>query len=314
MAGGTKRLAAQSELTESSQTSDDRFGHPVETVWEFGLLVTSTGNAEGISATVPIPMDWPEQSLLETKTDKSDNIRSLKISDPTDSSRQLVFSIDRLTAGQSARAVMRFKIKKQMTLPPTNPQDLQFVQPVPSKLKTFLKPSPQIESGHKKIKQIANELQDSSLTAWNQIENNYQWVREHVQYSFDTEIHSCLEALESGQGDCEELSSLFIAICRAQGIPARAVWIPGHTYPEFYLVDQTGIGHWFPCQAAGDYQFGSISETRPILQKGDRFRLPGKSGFVRYLQPTLVARNASGELQLEWISREIPGSATNPAP
>ena len=42
-------------------------------------------------------------------------------------------------------------------------------------------------------------------------------------------------ALRDGTGDCEELSSLFIALCRAHGIPARTVWVPDHCYPEFYL-------------------------------------------------------------------------------
>ena len=80
--------------------------------------------------------------------------------------------------------------------------------------------------------------------------------------------------LDDGVGDCEELSSLFIAICRAAGVPARAVWIPGHTYPEFYLVDEQGEGHWYPCQIAGaGHDFGRMPESKPILQKGDRFRI-----------------------------------------
>ncbi len=88
-------------------------------------------------------------------------------------------------------------------------------------------------------------------------------------------------------------------------IPAKAVWIPGHTYPEFYLEEKKGQGHWFPCQVAGQYEFGSMTELKPILQKGDRFRLPGKSGYVRYLQPSLLAKDAAGELSIEYISREV---------
>ncbi len=120
------------------------------------------------------------------------------------------------------------------------------------------------------------------------------------------QIRSCLDALKRKQGDCEELTSLFIAICRAQGIPARAVWIPGHAYPEFYLEDEQGSGHWFPCQAAGPYEFGSMNEARPILQKGDRVRLPGTREVVRYLQPTVQAKIATNPIQIQWISREVP--------
>jgi hypothetical protein len=66
-----------------------------------------------------------------------------------------------------------------------------------------------------------------------------------------------------------------------------------------------GRGQWFPCQAAGDYQFGSMVEARPILQKGDRFRLPGHSKPQRYVQPTLVAKDSTGGLSIEWISRPV---------
>ena len=109
-------------------------------------------------------------------------------------------------------------------------------------------------------------------------------MRKAVRYQFDPKIRSSVDALRSGHGDCEELTSLFIAVCRAAGIPARAVWVPGHCYPEFYLVDGEGHGRWFPCQAAGERMFGQMVEWRPILQKGDRFRVPGKSGW----QPRLL--------------------------
>ena len=86
-------------------------------------------------------------------------------------------------------------------------------------------------------------------------------------------LKGTLAALRDKTGECEDMSSLFIAICRAVGIPARTVWVTGHCYPEFCLVDEKGQGHWFPCQAAGARAFGCIPEMRPILQKGDNFRL-----------------------------------------
>ena len=79
------------------------------------------------------------------------------------------------------------------------------------------------------------------------------------------------------------MTSLFVAICRNAKIPSRMVWIPGHCYPEFYLEDGQGEGHWFPCQAAGTRQFGEMDEYRPVLQKGDRFKVPEKRTPVRYV-------------------------------
>lgn len=290
---------------QTTSTTEPVLSAPTKTVWEFGLVITSTGNAAGITATVPIPREWPEQTIITATEEKSNNIAGLSIKNPTPESRQVVFQVNRMAAGETATMIIRFEIDKRNLLAPLETSQFKIPKTVSSKLKPFLKPSPQIESRHKQIKAIAESLRDSSLTDWEQVETVYNWVRENIEYKFDTEIHSCLEALESKHGDCEELSSLFIAICRAMDIPARAVWIPDHTYPEFYLVDESGEGRWFPCQAAGTAQFGAMTELRPVLQKGDRFRLAGKSGYVRYLQPSLVARDSTGQLSLEWISREV---------
>ena len=285
-----------------------------KSVWEFGLLIRSSGPAKGISATVPIPMDWPEQTVKILYEQKSDNVGRLRQSSPTRATRQISFNVNRLgqTRDQSqpnetAEAYLRFEVVKRPQLQPEDPANLKIADPVPGKLKQFLKPSPHIESTHRRIREMAEQLENEHKAAggWNWVEAIYQHVRENVEYKFDTQIHSCLDALDSGVGDCEELSSLFIAICRASGIPARAVWVPGHTYPEFYLEDETGQGHWIPCQAAGEYCFGQMNEARPILQKGDRFKLPGQRKEVRYVQPSLLAREAAGDLQIEWISREV---------
>ena len=208
-----------------------------------------------------------------------------------------------MSAGDSASGLIRFKVQKRYISAPKDISQFKIAKKIPTKLKVFLKPSPFIESNHKRIKVIAKELHDDKLNAWDQVETFYKWVRENIEYKFDVENRSCLTALDSGLGDCEELSATFIAICRASGIPARAVWVPGHTYPEFYLEDQSGEGHWFPCQAAGTYEFGSMSDTKPILQKGDRFRIPGQRKEVRYLRPTLTAKEGAG-LTIEWIARQ----------
>ena len=103
--------------------------------------------------------------------------------------------------------------------------------------------------------------------AWDHVEAIYDWVRKKVKYQ-NGPLKGALAALKDGTGDCEELSSLFIAICRAAGIPARTVWVPGHCYSEFYLVDDEGKGRWFPCQSAGKREFGGISETAADPAKG----------------------------------------------
>jgi hypothetical protein len=132
-------------------------------------------------------------------------------------------------------------------------------------------------------------------------------VRANVKYEFAEQIKPAVEALNDGQGDCEELSSLVIALSRADKIPARSVWVPGHCYPEFYLVDPDGKGHWFPCQAAGEArQFGSMIEDRPILQKGDNFKVPEERGPQRYVKQFLSAKNAAANPEVKFVMERVP--------
>jgi hypothetical protein len=283
------------------------YGQPVRTIWEFGLQINAVDQAAGAIATVPVPMDWPEQTVRVMSDEKTKTVGRFRHANPTKETTQLEFRVNRLATDEPTVAYQRFEIQRRPILKPDNPHALKIAAPVTGRAKRFLKPSPYIESTDPRIKAIAKTLKSKhgEGPAWDWVESIYRYVRENVEYEFDEQIHSCLEALDSGKGDCEELSSLFIAICRASKIPARAVWIPGHTYPEFYLVDEAGNGHWIPCQAAGVYEFGEMNETRPVLQKGDRFRLPGQRKHVRYLKPTLQAKDPGGGISIQWISREI---------
>lgn len=302
-----------SESTETSLATDSEsvgvtFAEPTEFEWELGVRITAKGDAKGITATAPIPIEWPEQKIEIVGQDKSGSVGRVSIKRLTKNSRQMLCKINRLKSGETAEAIVRLKIIKSHIVSPKDTTKLFFAENVPSKLKQYLRPSPYIESSDKRIEQIAQGIGTAEgLTDWQRVEEIYKWVRDNVEYKFDTKIHTCLEAIDSGHGDCEELSSLFIAICRAKNIPARAVWIPGHTYPEFYMTDAEGNGHWIPCQAAGSYQFGAMTESKPILQKGDRFKLPGNSAPLRYIQPTLVAKDAPNGLSFEFISRQANG-------
>jgi hypothetical protein len=184
-----------------------------------------------------------------------------------------------LSAGQEAKMRVTFEIRRSAILPPTN-KDV-FVIPdrgkLPPELHRYLTPSPRIQSNAPEIVSMARELAVGERTAWEKAEVIYDWVDQHVQYE-DGPWKGALAAFNDGTGDCEERSALFIAMCRAVGIPARTVWVPDHCYSEFYLEDDEGRGHWFPCQSTGPREFGHITELLPILQKGDNFRPPPSGG------------------------------------
>jgi hypothetical protein len=268
--------------------------------WQAGTIVSAGGGpCVGIVAYVPVPTDWPEQEVRVVAEDVSP---SAKISYQTvDSTVKLMtVRIGRLLAGDQAKALVSLEIKRFALLPPENTDiyELPDTAKLDRTIRTYLAPSPYIESRNAKIRTLAKEIGADKKKAWDKVEAIYDWVREKVQYK-NGPLKGAAAALHDGFGDCEELTSLFIAICRAGDIPARTVWIPGHCYPEFYLVDDEGNGHWFPCQAAGSRAFGGIPEFRPILQKGDNFRPPYGRGNERqrYLAEHLAGSGGKPRVQ-----------------
>lgn len=267
-----------------------------------GLVVTAReGTIRDIYATLPVPAEWPEQKVRVLGEDVSREVRSVRYRTLQGVS-QMIVEIPSLQAGTEAEAIVTFELERASILPPSDTTSLTIPAKPDRDVRAFLGPSPFIETRHPKIKKLAKETGEG-LEGWAKVERIYDTVREKVEYR-NGDLKGAARALVDGWGDCEELTCLFIAMCRSEGIPARTVWVEGHCYPEFYLVDTDGTGHWFPCQAAGARAFGGMPDQLPILQKGDNFRDPDRPGKpLRYMSEFIrgSAVNGGGAPQVEWI-------------
>ena len=187
---------------------------------------------------------------------------------------QMIVGFPPLADGKAARAVLTVEVTRHTLLPPdeTDPYVVPDAKSLPPEFKPYLNPSPLIESNHPRIKALAKQLGEGQAKAWDRVRAIYDWVRKTIHYRKNAPLTGCLEAIDKQSGDCNQLTSTFIAICRASGIPARTVQIPGHCYPEFYLNDEKGEGHWFPAEVSGTEDFGGVFTHTPILQKGDAFQ------------------------------------------
>ncbi len=273
--------------------------------WEIGMEVRATGLCTGIVATLPVPMDWPEQRVRVLHEHRTEQVTGLRYRTLGDGVQQLVISIPRLEAGDTAEVRLRLEIARRPVRAPSETHDFRIPARISRELRPFMGNSPLIETTHPQIRALADQIVQEPSGAWQQVEAIYDWVLENIEYEFDEELQGALAALQTGRGDCEERTSLFIALCRNMGVPARSVWVPGHCYPEFYLEDSSGQGHWFPCQSAGERQFGAMDDLRPVLQKGDEFRVPGEREAKRYVAETFRARHASVPPQVRFIRRQL---------
>lgn len=113
-------------------------------------------------------------------------------------------------------------------------------------LQDYLKSSSYIQVTDSHLQSLAKELKAESVS---QTANNiYNWLINNVKSeSYVPENKGALATLLSGSGDCTEFTYLFVALARANGIPARGVrglFVPQaslvvgpmdyHDWAEFY--------------------------------------------------------------------------------
>lgn len=297
---------APAQLTSGGSVEEGaRLAESKTSRWKCGMKIRAAGGpCRGVVATIPVPTDWPEQRVTVVTEDISPQVKDVDYATVAGTVKVMTLQIPTLANQTEAHALVTLEIDRHASTAPAETAEFTIPDKKDKEGRLYLGPSPGIEVRNTKIRNLAKEVTAGKDTAWAQVEAIYDWVRDNVKYK-NGKFKGAMAALRDGEGDCEELSSLFIAICRAHGVPARTVWVPGHCYPEFYLVDAAGQGHWFPCQAAGTRSFGGIAEFRPILQKGDSFKTPqNPRERQRYLAEHLEAKSAASPV-VSWVREQL---------
>ena len=143
----------------------------------------------------------------------------------------------------------------------------------------YTKPEELIESDKEEIVSTTENIVGNETDLHKKASKIYNFVTKHVRYMTQDEEMGALWALNNGVGDCSEYSYLFVALCRAVGIPARIqagfafhssseTTEDGHMWAEYYL----GNYGWIPVDAtwrlfnALDYHhFSSIQSIPEVI-------------------------------------------------
>lgn len=266
---------ASAQFVEGGDPKGPKLGEAQVQRWQFGLVVQAGGvPCRDMVGYVPLPGEWPEQQLSIVAEDVSPGVRTgYETVDGT--VKVMIVRIAQLPAGAEAKALITYEVRRHALLPPDKTDIYVLADPkkLPRDVRPYLTASPMIEVKNAKVKAAIKEVPGDAPTAWKQVEAIYDYVRKRVEFQKGN-VKGAVAALRDGTGCEEDLTSLFIAMCRTLEIPARTVWIPGRCYPEFYLEDDEGKGHWFPCEMTGNRLFGGIAEHRPVIEKGDNFHPP----------------------------------------
>lgn len=118
--------------------------------------------------------------------------------------------------------------------------------PVPDSLKVYLKPTALIQSEDPRIARLAREITAGQSGCWNRAVAISRWVNQSLEKQMTVSLPSAVEVLESRRGDCNEHATLFAALARAAGIPARlclgVVYLDGRFY--YHAWNAVYCGQW----------------------------------------------------------------------
>ena len=259
------------------------FTNPVRAKWKVGVRVIGTSkSARNMLVTIPVPNQWPEQRVSMVAEDIPPQIGDVKFRD-LGSLKQMVITIPIIRAKEETIVTMTFLVETNQIGAPVDPSILVRPKTNHKAGKPFIGVGPDINFRNAKLRAQVKKLVADKESIWQEIESLYDWVRENVETRSDSEPTDVVQVFRNKVGCNEDKVGLFVAMCRANKIPARMVWVEGTQYAEFMLVDEEANPVWIPCNVAGLREFGSYSDPRIIMQKGDSFKVPEKKDRQKFV-------------------------------
>jgi hypothetical protein len=287
---------AQFDAKPEGAAAGPTLGESKTQKWEFGVSIRAVGGpCVGLFGTAPVPADWPEQQVKIVNEEITPHVRRTSYR-TTDGLKQLLFEVPQLAPGDTATCFITFEVTKSAQLPPADPSGLVVPKDVPRDVRKYLGAGPLVESTSAKVKTLARELTADKTGGWEQVAAIQAGVRERVKFERETKevFKGAAGALRDGKADKEDMTATFVALCRAAKIPARMIWVLDYCYAEFYLEDAEGKGAWYPCVVHEEAALGEVKDTRPILEKGDNFKVPEKKEPQRFVAEFLTGKGGTG--------------------
>jgi hypothetical protein len=274
---------SSNQKTQETGIEGVTFSNPVTTRWKVTAKIRGgSGPAVNMLLTMPVPTEWPEQSVAVAEDEIPTNIANVGYRDLEGGIKQIVAKIPQIRPREEITISMTYLVSTSQVNAPQDPS--LFIRPKTSQRdgKPYLGIGPQINFRDSKLKKEVKSIVADQDNLWSEIEAIYDWVRDNIEDTSEAPRDS-IKVFRDRLGCNEDKVGLFVAMCRAHKIPARMVWVQGTQYAEFMLVDSEGKAHWFPCSVGGVREFGSYSEPRIVLQKGDSIKVPEKESRQKFV-------------------------------
>ncbi len=118
-------------------------------------------------------------------------------------------------------------------------------------LQGYLQPTTFCQSDDPEIRAEARKIVGEERNAWRAAKKIAEWVRDEMEANYDVGFATATEILKNREGDCSEHTVIFVALCRAVGIPARAA--VGIMYGDgifaYHMWPEVFVGKWINLDA-----------------------------------------------------------------
>jgi hypothetical protein len=153
---------------------------------------------------------------------------------------------------------------------------------MPEDAKTYLKPTPLIQSDHPEIQAKAKEIVSANDSDMVKAHKLVTWVNENIQKRPVLSVPNALEILRHRVGDCNEHAVLLTALARAAGIPAEIeaglVYQRGRFY--YHAWNILYLGTWITADSVMGQLPADVTHIRLVRgaeRQIDLVRLIGKA-------------------------------------
>jgi transglutaminase-like putative cysteine protease len=281
------------------------------------VLANSAFRVNSLQVYQPRPLEWDSQrdvSILQVLPPAEER------SDPTYGNGLYYWDQTRLSRDAvQQNIVLQFETTVYETHSQFNERDIRPYDTTSAEYSLYTRPERYLEADDPQIRLLVTRMASSEPNPYRLARKFYEYVIRNAIYVATWDgVHGASQLVRKGRGDCSDYAALFVAFCRAAGIPARPVvgyWAESglsksHVWAEFYL---QGIG-WLPVDPnmgqveyyrRGDY-FGNMDNQRIILNKGYNVPLdpPMANGFLApFLQvPWLWYTGSGGSLSLDRVA------------
>ena len=187
------------------------------------------------------------------------------------------------------------------------------IQNIPYEIAIYTKPSATIDSNDEDIIKLASEIVKGEDDLYSAAFRIAEWTKNNVNYNLSTLTTDVSQkaswVLENRQGVCDEITSLFIALARAVGIPAKFAsgiaytdselfpekWGP-HGWAEVYF---PGYG-WVPF----DVTYGELGWIDPThIKFKDSVDSDEPSTYYQWLGKNANLRTGSIDIKTELVEK-----------